>query len=209
MMAAALGIFSMLTGKSGSVRGLLYLLGWWIPAVPLQLITLTSYRYYIAFVPLVAIIMACGLMSLYNVLKGEHVRRYAGSLALIIVFVSLITTIRYGSDPDSAWVDIQRRAAIWIKENSSGTFSVMTREPYVAFFAGGDLVGIPAEPLPKVLEYARRFHARFLVVDSLLTDLYYPNLTLLLDPKDAPTDMKLRHVEQDGDRKILVYGLEE
>jgi hypothetical protein len=81
---------------------------------------------------------------------------------------------------------------------------VMSRYPAIAFHAGTTWAPTPAATWPDVAAYARKRNARYLVVDEWETSLR-PALRSLLDPRQAPPELRhLSTVDEDA-RPVVIY----
>lgn len=200
--AIGLGLAGVFRGRPEDKREAVYIFSFWIPAIALQTFTGTSPRYYIPLVPLGAII-AGGGMAWFLSRAGKKI----GYAAMALLSISLLANIRYAPDPDAKWVDIQRDVGHWIAKYSTGRqIKVMTREPYIAYFAGGERIAVPNEPIDAVLDYARKVNVDFIIVDSVLVRSYQPQFEPLLNPANAPSDFKpVVSWSREQDRIIYVY----
>ncbi len=202
--AMGLGLFGILRKGAGEGKPIGYLLSMWIPAVGLQAMTGTSPRYYVPLVPLGAIVAGRGIAHAFD-MAGKK----TGVAALLIVVIPLVASVKYGPDPDAEWVKPQRAAAEFIARQSEGrSVKVMTREPYVAFFANAERVPVPDEPLRKVLEYARRWDVDYLIADSTLIRAFHPQMAPLLNPHNAPPGWKPASMVKKEGRIIYIYKKE-
>jgi 4-amino-4-deoxy-L-arabinose transferase-like glycosyltransferase len=83
-----------------------------------------------------------------------------------------------------------RDAGEWLRAHYPPGQVVMSRKPYVPFYANGRLVELPQDNLDRILAYGRQHGARFLVVDERGIADVRPNLLPLLDGP-APPGLKL------------------
>ncbi|GEM_PF-2988036 len=209
-VAMGLGLAGAFWGGREEGRAAAYLFSWWIPAIALQALTGTSPRYYIPLVPLGAAVAGCGCSYIF-----ERGGRKSGIIITAVLTASLLATVRFGPDPDADWVKLQRTVGDWITRHAQGRYvKVMTREPYVAYFAGGERIQVPDESLDKVLEYARRWDVEYIIADSILMGLQ-PQLAPLLDPSNAPAGHTTRlgwkpvYMATEKNRIIYVYQKKE
>jgi len=204
-IAMGLGLAGLLfNGDSQSSRGVVFLFSWWIPAICLQALTGTSPRYYVPLAPLGAAMAGLGCSYVF-----ARANRKWGIIVTLALAASLLATVRFGPDPDAEWVRLQRLTGDWIARHAKGRYvKVMTREPYVAYFAGGERIIVPDEPLVKTLEYARRWKAEYIVVDSMLIGLQ-PQLAPLLDPSNSPPGWRPVYMATEERRVIHVYQRKE
>jgi len=199
-----LGMAMALSGARDDAHKIIYLFSWWIPAIALQALTGTSPRYYAPLAPLGAVVAGRGFDLIFE--KGG---RKVGIIAAVIVAGGLLAMVHFAPDPDANWVKLQREAGDWITLNARGqNVRVMTREPYIAYFANAEQVPTPNEPLSKIIEYARRLNIDYIVVDSMLVENLLPQFKPLLDPTNAPPGWKPAWTGSEEGRVIIVYRRE-
>jgi hypothetical protein len=91
----------------------------------------------------------------------------------------------------------------------------MTRHTEIGLYSGRRLVASPNASLDQVLAYGRRNGASYLVVDDREITTLRPQLSILLDPAHAPSE--LEYVRTFGDVggaaslccRTLIYRLRE
>jgi 4-amino-4-deoxy-L-arabinose transferase-like glycosyltransferase len=81
---------------------------------------------------------------------------------------------------------------------------VMSRYPAIAFHAGTRWAATPAEDWPTVLAYARQRDARYLAIDGWEAQLR-PQLAFLLDPSQAPPELRYLATVQPVDIPVVIY----
>lgn len=107
-----------------------------------------------------------------------------------------------------------KQAGAWVKEHSESPALILAALPYVAFYAGGRPVYLPAEGYQTVIEHARRRKVDYVVIDEALISKgswgnnEYSDLRFLLDERSHHPELKLAY-KYDGmsHRKILIYTL--
>lgn len=201
-------ILGIYFGLKNSPIFTLYLLSFCLPTLGLHLNTGTNYRYYIPLLAVLIPVAAYGIKAFVDMLAKTRVKSelYRTIIASLIICAALIPFLQWKQDPDSYWVEPQRRAGEWIKEHSKWKNPrVMTREPYIAYFAGGDQVKFPNEPLNRVLVYAKACGTNYIVADSAVIQAFQPNLSPLVDGSPAPEGLKPVFRTFEGGSVIIVY----
>jgi len=107
-----------------------------------------------------------------------------------------------------------KEAGRWVKEHSETPPLIMAPQPYVAFYAGGRPVYLPAEEYQTVVEHARRLNVDYVAIDEALIsngnfgNNEYSDLRFLLDERSHHPELKLVY-KFDGmpRRKLLLYAL--
>ena len=83
---------------------------------------------------------------------------------------------------------------------------VMSRKPWVAYYAEGLILELPDGTLDEILERARVRHADILAVDERWAAAQRPALVPLLDPSHAPAPLRaLRTIE--SPRGLVLYDV--
>ena len=81
---------------------------------------------------------------------------------------------------------------------------VMSRYPAIAFHAGTRWAPTPNAAWPEVAAYARQHEARYLVMDAWEGQLR-PQLSFLLDPANAPGDLRYLATVDGGAGPMVIY----
>ncbi|MCD6291542.1 MAG: hypothetical protein J7M34_13645, partial [Anaerolineae bacterium] len=84
---------------------------------------------------------------------------------------------------------------------------IMSRNPEVALYADRPLVAFPNATWPQVLAYARSHGARYLVVSDWEITKLRPQLRFLLDPNQAPPELKHLVTLQGPMRRVMIYQI--
>ncbi len=93
----------------------------------------------------------------------------------------------------------ERRAAEWLRDHAEGPGAVAARKRRVAYYAGAPLVPVPRAPLPQLLEYLRRSHARYLIIEEeTLAELTGAS-------GDALEGLRLLHREGEAAHRAAVF----
>ncbi|MCP4645998.1 MAG: hypothetical protein GY851_36475 [bacterium] len=102
-----------------------------------------------------------------------------------------------------------KTAGEWMKDNVEPGL-IFTRKPWVGFYADMPSTGPAAvENLEQSIQRARNAEARYVVVDERYTTKMIPAWEPLLDPTQAPDDLRLLKADLSpfGEARIVVYEL--
>ena len=102
-----------------------------------------------------------------------------------------------------------KAAGLWMKEHIEPAL-VFTRKPQVGYYADMPTTGpAPEDTLDAAIDRARKAGARYFVVDERYTTQLVPALKPLLDPVQAPPDLRLLHEEKPPypDARVVVYEI--
>jgi hypothetical protein len=107
-----------------------------------------------------------------------------------------------------------KEAGRWLKEQSETTPLIMATQPFIAFYAGGRPVYLPAENYQTVVEHARRLNVDYVAIDEALIsnglwgNNEYSDLRFLLDERSQHPELRLVYkFDRMPSRKILIYTL--
>lgn len=107
-----------------------------------------------------------------------------------------------------------KQAGRWVKEQSETPALIMATAPFIAFYAGGRPVYLPAEEYPTVVEHARRLNVDYVAIDEALIsngvwgNNEYSALRFLLDERSHHPGLRLVYkFDHLPRRKILIYTL--
>jgi hypothetical protein len=179
-----------------------------VAAIAIPVFTVISYfvlqRYLIPAVALVCALVAVGLLEL----PKRWIR-----IATILTFVLLASSTAaslYGNA--NGWFHpnypYPERQAVgeWIGDHSRPDDLVMSTSKVVGYYANRNVVPIPWATQAKVINFARHYGVRYLVVDQAFAVRFRPQLKTLLfhNPWKALTAV---HRIQEGPRRTVVYEL--
>ena len=102
-------------------------------------------------------------------------------------------------------------AGRWMKENLEPGL-ILCRKPQVGFYAGMQTTGPdPGDTLDGILERAKQTGARYLVVDERYSTQMIPALKPLLDPSNAPRELRLLQSDLSPfpQARIVIYEIAE
>lgn len=107
-----------------------------------------------------------------------------------------------------------KQAGRWVKEHSEPPTLIMAAAPFIAFYAGGRPVYLPAEDYQTVVEHARRINVDYVAIDEALIsngvwgNNEYSDLRFLLDERSHHPELRLVYrFDSMPRRKILIYAL--
>ncbi len=103
-------------------------------------------------------------------------------------------------------------AGQWMKAQGLEPGLIVTRKPWVGFYAGMDTVGPEADAsVERVIAYGRQAGARYLVIDERHTAKMVPGLQPLLDPANAPPQLESLNAALSPypDARIVIYRFRE
>lgn len=107
-----------------------------------------------------------------------------------------------------------KQAGSWVKERSETPALIMATVPFIAFYAGGRPVYLPAEGYQTVVAHARRLHVDYVAIDEALIsngvwgNNEYSDLQFLLDERSHHPELRLVYkFDSVPRRKILIYAL--
>ncbi|MFQ5639593.1 MAG: ArnT family glycosyltransferase [bacterium] len=204
-------------GKGKMIFYLLSFVGFfWFILIPSFHINL---RYFSPLWPVCSLWMAKGVVNLQEWLSlNMSVRKRAKKMGLspaVLSAVFILTTVlalgfmpEFGRvlarTPDNGdyWADPveQKKAGLWLKENTTGPRIIMSRGHAVDIYAGNyditQSVTLPKASLERVLEYAKYRNVDYLVVNERYIKSY-PEMNVLLETRDNISGLELIYDERD------------
>lgn len=107
-----------------------------------------------------------------------------------------------------------KEAGRWVNEHSQTSPLIMATRPFIAFYAGGRPVYLPAEEYQTVVEHARHLNVDYVAIDEALIsngvwgNNEYSDLRSLLDERSNHPGLRLVYkFDRMPGRKILIYTL--
>ncbi len=102
-----------------------------------------------------------------------------------------------------------KAASLWLRAHGVTSANVvMSRYPAIAFHAGTAWAATPAEEWPQVWRYAQTRNAGYLAVDQWEVERLRPQLGFLLDPAQAPPELRHLATLDDGAGPVVIYRIE-
>jgi hypothetical protein len=211
LLLALLGVILGLRGGE-TLYPYLYLSLWLLPPLLLYPAFVVWPRY---FAPLNAIllIMAARGAERIAVWLGDRLRVTGKRVLLVVVSIVVLAlsveTVRIGS----RWIQVMpnnriaKEMGLWIRENMSPQPSIMSRKPFISFYAEGNWILTPYASIEEVLDFARFKGIDLLALDSRYVMIARPFLIPLLDFTRPRKDLQYVHHIYDppGRRIIVVY----
>jgi len=167
-------------------------------------------RYFVAGLPVLAVIAALGVVRLGRPRPAEDRggRFTTGALALAVAVLSFLPWLaRPWFREDASALD--RRAGQWLKTAGVGT-AFLGRHPVVGYYAGARAIPLGAAgALDEALADGRRHGAHFLIVDTeRVLETRSDLLPLLAGAALARPDLQLVKVLEDrAGRRLLIYRI--
>jgi hypothetical protein len=137
------------------------------------------------------------------------------SLMITALVLSMLPWIVYSlmTIPAAPMIEF-KEAGKWIKEHSEMPPLIMATTPFIAFYAGGRPVYLPAEEYQTVIKHAKRLNVDYLAIDEALISNgiwgsnEYSDLRSLLDEQSHHPGLRLVYkFDRMPCRKILIYTL--
>jgi len=224
-----LGLLGEAWSKERTLRELYFLVCvgfFWFIVIPLFHI---NERYFLPFLPICFMWVGNGLDTLIfwlskTLKKSVHLTRKISydELAKGIVLFFILGAVflpelgkvmirdRWSDDYFADPIE-QRTAGLWLKEHTSSTPIIMSRNHTVDFYAENyniaESVTIPQNDLNRVLSYAKYRGVDYIVLNERYKK-DFPLIAHLLEEKDIPNDLKLVYTDQDKSRlKTVIYHL--
>jgi len=115
--------------------------------------------------------------------------------------------------PAAAMIEY-KEAGRWVKEHSQTPPLIMATAPFIAFYAGGRPVYLPAEEYQTVVEHARHLNVDYVAIDEahisngIFGNSEYSDLRSLLDEESHHPGLRLVYkFDRMPRRKLLIYTL--
>jgi len=224
-----LGLLGEAWSKERTLRELYFLVCvgfFWFIVIPLFHI---NERYFLPFLPICFMWVGNGLDTLIfwlskTLKKSVHLTRKISydELAKGIVLFFILGAVflpelgkvmirdRWSDDYFADPIE-QRTAGLWLKEHTSSTPIIMSRNHTVDFYAENyniaESVTIPQNDLNRVLSYAKYRGVDYIVLNERYKK-DFPLIAHLLEEKDIPNDLKLVYTDQDKSKlRTVIYQL--
>jgi 4-amino-4-deoxy-L-arabinose transferase-like glycosyltransferase len=179
-----------------------------VAAAALSMLTTLAFfvqpRYLVLLPAIGAVLAGVGLVHLP--------RRWRGPAVGMAVLLLAATSVQAFRGDDAGWwhpdehTD-QRHAGEWIAEHTDADERIMTRSMVVAYYGERYTVPIPYADVDTVLDFARHYGVRYLVVDSAHVGSLRPQLVPLLTDDDQE-GLRLVHELRSEGRTSRVFALD-
>jgi 4-amino-4-deoxy-L-arabinose transferase-like glycosyltransferase len=205
----------VLVGVVFGVRGketpypYLYLSIWLLPPLLLYPALIVWPRY---FAPLNAILLiiaskgaetvACWVANLLRIKK----KRAILIVVTIVILALSVETVKTGI----RWIRVMpnnrmaKEMGLWIKENHSPRPSIMSRKPFISFYAEGSWILTPYADIEDVLSFARFKGTDLLALDSRYVMVARPLLIPLMEFMRPHKGLEYVHHIYDPGKRIIV-----
>ncbi len=134
-------------------------------------------------------------------------------LAVLLMLAGSLTGLPFLLTPTNPFPE-QKPAGEFLKPLVTDTTIILDKKPYSTFFAGlgpNNYEEIPFRSIPGVIEYAKRTHASYLVLDKPVINVLRPQLLALFNPADrklyASTLRLIGDINPGSRREVLVFRI--
>jgi 4-amino-4-deoxy-L-arabinose transferase-like glycosyltransferase len=186
----------------------LFLLPLFVPlaAIPASVV---DPRYFLVPLPVMMIFTAQGWVWLGRHLPSIRLSGQARTVPLASPILAVFLTIFVLASLSGPFLYPRptgyRTAGLALRSPLGPTTHILSRKRQIPFYAGAVWEWLPFSDLDGVLAYAASKNADYLVVDEFTTPLLRPQLAYLLDPANAPDNLKPVYV--DGKEGIVIYRI--
>ncbi|MCC7202781.1 MAG: glycosyltransferase family 39 protein [Nitrospirae bacterium] len=170
-------------------------------------------RYISPIVPLLLITTSGGIVHIYDAIKWKAVRYAMVPVSTGIVLVSFIYQLQvFPFNFNSSWItkkaftDPDKIVGRWMNTNLPHPLRMMTRKPYIPYFAGATWFLTPST-YNAVIELANQKGVDYIVVDRRYDYFLRPELRFLFHKELAPSDLKFIDGVNDSKTSELVIGI--
>jgi hypothetical protein len=163
-----------------------------------------SERYLLPAIFLLYLWAGFGVTKLRELLDRRFTR-YPMVNATILIMVLLITSMPFSLQPQRLDKIGRKEVGLWLREQALSPPLILTDEPRVAYYAGGDYVLIPPKATPdKIVQRGKWKKADYLVIEEKGV-----GISNSLIPFEKKGDLKLvyRHPYGKKGRVIYVYKI--
>lgn len=180
-----------------------------VAAAALPLLTALAFfvqpRYLVVVPAVGAVLAGVGIVHLPR-------RARAAVIGLALVLCAAMSVQAFRGDDAGWWhpdehTD-QRLAGEWIADHTDPDERIMTRSLVVAHYGERHAVPIPYDDLDTILDFARHYGVRYLVVDSAHVERLRPQLVPLLTTDDDVDGLRLVHELRAEGRTSRVFALD-
>jgi hypothetical protein len=106
-------------------------------------------------------------------------KNWVAVLGAVVIIVGYSSTLSYAAIPDQGITEFCT-AGVAMKPMTHVGDIFVDRKPFTAFYAGGDYMPMPNDPVDSILAYCHRVEAKYLVVSARVVRVYRPQLNFLL-----------------------------
>ena len=171
-------------------------------------------RYLIPLISMVLVWSSRGIWQLAEWVQGTIVATWsrrvpawpiAGLLVATLIIAGVWGQWTTHNIGQASQTPLHEAAGLWLAEHSAPDAAVMSRNSEIALYADRPLVAFPNATWEQVMAYGRARAARYLVTDDWEISRRRPQLSALLNPATAPSDLVHEVSFSDGRRTTLVH----
>ena len=189
-----------------------YIVFFWFILIPVFHITL---RYFVPLLPVSFIWIASGADNFMEWLTATIKNSFEKLPAKLISLIVLISAILFSSilpefgkqfkksilsTEEWAPASEQKKAGIWLRENSADSPIIMAYNHAVSFYAGNyeikESVEIPENGVDRLLKYAEHRGVQYLVLNDRYKH-HHPLIEHLYEQRDVPLNLKLIYYDSE------------
>ena len=172
-------------------------------------------RYLSPVVPLFLVIASGGIVRINDWVKWKWINQIVIPVSVLIVLLSSFAQfkmfpINFHNVWNSGGVNIRAKVGEWMKEKIPKPIRVMSRKPYIPYYADAQWFGTPPT-YPEVLELAKSKNVDYIVLDKGVDYYLRPELRFLFDPDKIPPELQfiggVKHPKT-GKLLIVLYRIE-
>lgn len=150
-------------------------------------------RYLSPVFPLVLIIASGGISRIGDLIKSGETRKILIPVMSLIVLLSFtlhlkMFPVHFNFTGNQGSVNIREKVGLWMKEKLPHPLRVMSRKPYVPYYADGVWFTTPST-YDEVIKLANEKSVDYIVLDRDIEYYLRPELRFLFDPKQAPGEL--------------------
>jgi len=173
-------------------------------------------RYLSPIMPLLLITASGGIVRIHDLIKWKAVQRAVIPVSVGIILISSIPQLWiFPIHFKKSWIkkeisiDTDEKVGLWMKENLPHPVRVMSRKPYIPYYADAIWFVMPPTYM-EVIELANQKAIDYIVIDRRVDYYLRPELRFLFDTKQTPADLKfidgIRHPKT-GQLIIGIYKI--
>ena len=153
-------------------------------------------RYLSPILPLCLVIVSGGMIRIQDWLKWKYIKQSAVPIMVGIVLLSFMLQLKtFPIHFNKFWgsrnsVNFREQMGLWMEKNLPQPIRVMTRKPYIPYYADAIWFTTPAT-YDEVIKLAKSHEVDYIVIDRDIEFFLRPELRFLFDPKQAPQELKL------------------
>lgn len=169
-------------------------------------------RYLSPIFPLFLVVASGGIMRIQSWITWNGVKQFVMPVAVGIVLLSSILQAKvFPIDLHNLWdksenVNLREQVGQWMKGYLPRPVRVMSRKPYIAYYADAEWFGTPPTYV-EVLELARSKNVDYILIDKGIEYYLRPELRFLFDLKHVPSELEFVGGIRHPGTEELVIGI--